>query len=126
MVGNLMEVILYVQDMQKQVKFYRDTLGLKVTYPQVADYSNEYWVEFDTGACTLALHGGGNGKIGEDAPRLVFKVEDINSARYELGERGVKLSEIREPTPNHFLCDATDPEGNHFSIEARLTPQISD
>jgi hypothetical protein len=36
------------------------------------------------------------------------------------------LDEIREPITNHFVCDATEPEGNHFFIEARLSPQISD
>ena len=59
-VGELMEVILYVQDMSAQVAFYRGVLGLAVRQPQgVQDFSQVYWTELETGACVLALHAGG-------------------------------------------------------------------
>ena len=68
--GELMEVILYVQDMGAQVSFYRDVLGLRVVEPQGAgDWAGVHWVELDTGSCTLALHAGGQRRQGEDAPR---------------------------------------------------------
>jgi len=42
-IGELMEVILYVQDMNAQVAFYRDRMGLAVTFPQgVTDFSREF------------------------------------------------------------------------------------
>ncbi|MDB4637269.1 VOC family protein [Planctomycetaceae bacterium] len=38
--GPLHELIIYVSDMQAQVEFYRDILGLKITYPaELNDYS---------------------------------------------------------------------------------------
>lgn len=55
---HLSEIIVYVQDMATQVSFYRDLLGLPVLYPIQADYRDEMWVVFDTGACKLCLHGG--------------------------------------------------------------------
>ena len=59
-VGGLIEVILYVQDMDAQVSFYRDLFGLRVMEPQnVRGFAGVYWVTLDTGACTLALHTGG-------------------------------------------------------------------
>lgn len=40
-VGELMEVILYVQDVQAQVTFYRSKLGLAVTSPAgVTDFAH--------------------------------------------------------------------------------------
>ena len=118
-VGELMEVILYVQDMNAQIAFYRDKFGLEVTYPQgVRDFSQESWVMLATGQCTLVLHGGGRRRLGEDAPKIVFRVRDIEAARRELLDQGVALGEARSPAPGVLVCDGVDPEGNKFSIEA--------
>jgi predicted enzyme related to lactoylglutathione lyase len=114
-----MEVILYAQDMNAQVAFYRDKLGLPITSPPgLGDYSREFWVTLGTGACTLVLHGGGKRRLGEDAPKIVFRVADVHAARAELVGRGVSLGEARSPAPDVWVCDGADPEGNKFSIEA--------
>ena len=106
--------------MDVQVRFYRDILGLKVRFPAgLPDYTNEFWVELETGSCTLALHGGGSGKIGTETPKLVFGVEDVAAARATLLDKGVKVSEVRSPAPDVMVVDALDAEGNPFSIESR-------
>lgn len=118
-VGELMEVILYVQDMNAQVAFYRNKLGLALISPAgVSDFTHEFWVTLDTGACTLVLHGGGQRRLGADAPKIVFRVTDVEAARRELVARGVALSEARSPAPGVWVCDGADPEGNKFSIES--------
>jgi catechol 2,3-dioxygenase-like lactoylglutathione lyase family enzyme len=118
--NGLLKVILYVQDMDTQVRFYRDRLGLNVSYPQdLQDYSQEFWVTLEAGACTLALHGGGKGRLSEDSPKIVFGVEDIETARQELLAGGVKLGNVRQAAPGVKVCDGRDPEGNPFSIETR-------
>jgi catechol 2,3-dioxygenase-like lactoylglutathione lyase family enzyme len=115
----LHEVILFVEDMQDEVEFYRDMLGLKIIYPKdKKDFSEEHWVQFDTGACSLCLHRGGERRIGEDAPKLVFLVGDISEARDELGDNGVPMSDPRQVSPGIWISDGEDPEGNRFSIEA--------
>lgn len=43
-------VIKFVTDMNKAVKFYRDTLGLQLRFESPG------WSEFATGETTLALH----------------------------------------------------------------------
>jgi catechol 2,3-dioxygenase-like lactoylglutathione lyase family enzyme len=119
-IDGLMEIILYVQDMKAQVSFYQDKLGLTVIEPQgITDFSDVYWVEFDTGPCTLVLHGGGQRRHGEDAPKVVFRVEDIEAVRTELIGQGVRLGEVRSPAPEVWVCDGLDPEGNKFSIETK-------
>ena len=119
LVKDLMEVILYVENMNTQVEFYTDKLGFKVAYPQSTDdYTDQMWVTLDTGACTLALHGGGKRRFGTDAPKIVFQVDDILAAREELIRRGVEIDEVRSAAPGVWVCDGEDPEGNKLSIES--------
>ena len=119
-IGPLIEVILYVADMDSQVRFYRDTLGLSIAYPQgLQDYGEQMWVTFETGTCSLALHGGGQGRLGADTPKIVFQVEDVSATRQTLLSLGVRLGEIRTAAPGILVCDGKDPEGNPFSIESR-------
>lgn len=119
-VEGLSEVILYVKDMQTQVHFYRDILGLPLReLAGEADFSHHFWVEFDTGPVTFALHGGSEGRVGQDAPRLVFAVTDIDTARHALVEKGIKMGHYRNAAPGIKICEGVDPEGNTFSIESR-------
>ena len=119
MIQGLIEIIVYVRQMDVQVRFYRDVLGLTVRSPTgLTDYTNEFWVELETGSCTLALHGGDTGQGGKEIPKLVFGVEDIEAARAMLLEKGVKASEVRSPAPGVMVVDALDAEGNPFSVES--------
>jgi predicted enzyme related to lactoylglutathione lyase len=115
-----MEVILYVQDMDSEVAFYRDVLGLTVKEPPgLEDYGQAFWVELETGPCTLALHAGGQRRFGADAPKIVFCVADVARTRADLAQAGVPMGEVRSPAPGVQVCDGSDPEGNRFSIESR-------
>ncbi|NIV32200.1 MAG: hypothetical protein GWN58_22780 [Anaerolineae bacterium] len=78
-----------------------------------------HWVELDTGSCTLALHAGGQRRLGKDAPKIVFRVSDVSAACQELARRGVSMGEMRSPAPGVQVSDGADPEGNKFSIESR-------
>lgn len=118
--AGLSEVILYVQAMDVMVRFYRDQLGLRVEEPaDTADLSDASWVVFDTGAAKLALHSGGERRLGEDAPMLVFAVADMAAARNVLLERGVALEEPFEAAPGVLVCHGRDPEGNPLALEQR-------
>ena len=118
-INGLIEIIVYVQDMNAQVAFYRDAFGLDVTFPKdTSDFGKEFWVTLNSGACILALHGGGQKRFGQDAPKLVFGVDDIHAAREALLKRGLTVGEARSPAPGVWVCDGVDPEGNKFSIEA--------
>ena len=118
LIGRLSEVILFVEDMGTQAAFYRDKLGLQVLHPSgIDDLSGQYWVSLDTGGCVLALHGGGKRRLGEDAPRLVFHVENVDRAREELVQRGVPMDPVRVIGPGVRVCDGRDPEGNKVSIQ---------
>lgn len=118
MIQGLLHAILYVQDMDAQVRFYRDVLGLPIRFPQALDsYQHEFWVEFETGSCSLVLHGGGQKRLGVDSAKIAFQVTDIEATRATLLERGVKIGDVRSPAPGVKVADGFDPEGNPFSID---------
>lgn len=45
--------MVIVSDMTRWIEFYRDKLGIPLKF------ESPDWTEFQTGATTLALHGGG-------------------------------------------------------------------
>lgn len=115
------KVIVYVADMNRQLAFWRDAMGLPLTFPTGKDdYAGEMWVTLDLGCgCALALHGGGEGRRGEDAPALVFRVADVATAGAALTAAGARMGEPFEAAPGTLLCRGVDPEGNAFSIAQR-------
>lgn len=122
--NGLIEIIVYVADMDAQVRFYREVFGLDVTYPTGLDsYADQVWVTLDAGGVLLALHGGGQGRLGADTPKIVFGVDDIHAARADLVAQGVRIDEVRSAAPGVWVCDGRDPEGNPFSIESHETSE---
>ncbi len=112
------EIILYVQNMNSEVRFYRDVLGLSIQYPQgLEDYSDQMWVEFDLGAATLALHGGAE-EMPDALHELVFHVKNVARAREMLIAAGTPMGEIRDLEDGSPIAEGRDPAGHRFSIRA--------
>lgn len=112
----LSQVILYVKDMAAEVHFYRDLLGLPIRYPKdKSDYSAEMWVEFETGECSLALHGGAADSPGIEH-ELVFTVDDIMTTWLALEEAEVDVGQVRMLETDEPIATGRDPEGHRFSI----------
>jgi predicted enzyme related to lactoylglutathione lyase len=114
--ASLTQMILFVKDMENEVSFYRDVLGLEIRHPHgLADYTNEMWVEFDAGVCSLALHGGANQAPG-DQHQLVFCVDDLEQTRLEMLEARITIGEIRLLEDGAPAAKGVDPEGHRFTI----------
>jgi catechol 2,3-dioxygenase-like lactoylglutathione lyase family enzyme len=109
----LVEVVLYVRDMERAIRFYRDTLGLE------PDFESEHWTTFRTGASTLALHATDRREPGSGEPDPNFLVNNADAERARLAAAGVEVSELREPVAGTRVFDARDPDGNRFSIESQ-------
>lgn len=108
--------MVVVSDMQRSVEFYRDKLGIPLKF-QTPD-----WTEFDTGATTLALHGGG---VPASAPpagdptkqagscSIGFSVEDVDKAYQDLQGKGIRF--VMPPTQREDegikLAVCIDPDG---------------
>lgn len=114
----LREIILFVQDMESEVRFYRDVLGLKIAYPSgLADYSEEMWVAFSTGDCTLALHGGSKEEPAGQH-EIIFKVEDVAKARKAIMDAGIHMEAVRDLEDGAPISEGVDPAGHRFAIRA--------
>ena len=114
----LMQIILYVKDMGSAVRFYHEILGLPIRYPAgLADYADEMWVEFKTGDCTLALHGGDHEKP-DTQHEIVFEVEDVAAARDAIVSAGIAINPTRILEDGAPIAEGVDPAGHRFAIRA--------
>jgi lactoylglutathione lyase len=107
-------VVIYVQDLDRALDFYRDVLGLQVRV------AHEDWVEFGTRGAGIALHAGGRrARAPKDYRRggmlPTIRVQSVESAVAYLNSRGVKVTEIKIE-PFGRLAVFADPEGNQLQL----------
>jgi catechol 2,3-dioxygenase-like lactoylglutathione lyase family enzyme len=104
-------VMVFVDDMDAGVTYYRDTLGLPLRF------ASPGWAEFDTGTTTLALHPSSK-ENPAGMMRLGFQVPDMGACRTRLAERGVTLT--GEPVQEHgvLLAEFKGPAGTRYSLSA--------
>jgi lactoylglutathione lyase len=108
--------MIIVSDMARSVEFYRDKLGIPLKF------ESPEWTEFQTGATTLALHGGGvqqdRSAAGDPSKTagtcsIGFNVEDVDKTYEELKARGIFF--VMPPTQREGegikLAVCVDPDG---------------
>jgi len=119
-------VIAMVSDMDRAVQFYSDKLGLDLKFQSPG------WTEFNTGATTLALHGGGtpqhrpapSDEVVQQAGscHIGFSVADLDKAYEELKAKGVVF--VMAPTVRENegirLAVCLDPDGLQLSFAEPL------
>jgi predicted enzyme related to lactoylglutathione lyase len=98
--------ILYVQDMARAARFYRDVLGLKVRV------ESPHWSEVAFGDAIIGLHGGGDGSRTITA--LSVQVSDVDAALEEIRCAGGEVVDppVARPGEPIRLARFADPEGN--------------
>jgi lactoylglutathione lyase len=105
-------VILLVSNMEKSVKFYRDTLGLPIKT------KSKDWTEFFNNDTVMALHPAKKkSNIKTDSDMLVgFEVGDLEATVKKLKEKKVKFFKKpkEEPFGKHAIVQ--DPDGHLISI----------
>src|SRR5260370_19244307 len=85
-------LIVFISDMQRSVRFFRDGLGLPLKF------TSPGWTEFNTGATTIALHTtGGDGLPRQSLPpagnaQIGFIVFDIQFSLEALRAHGASFS----------------------------------
>jgi lactoylglutathione lyase len=110
--------IVFVSDMSRSVKFYRDVLALPLRF-ETPD-----WTEFATGGCNLALHKaeGVMQPVGADHfpaghCHVGFAVNDLDEFHKRLLSLGVRC--LQEPKREEFgvtLAVYADPDGLPISV----------
>ena len=110
MIFDIRRVILFVDDISTMSDFYEKKIGLRVLSREPE------FVDFDAGGCRLALH---SGVSNPGRTKIAFFVTDVNKARQELIDRGVKMGKAPLASDDPKLCDGKDPEGNSFQLSNR-------
>ncbi len=106
--------MLWAQDMDRAVAFWRDVFGFT---PKL---ETPYWSELAFGDAILALHGGGSGEL--NITGLSLAVDDVDEACRLAKEAGATIRRAPEDRTQECirLADVIDPEGNGFSIASRI------
>ncbi|HEV2386946.1 MAG TPA: VOC family protein [Candidatus Acidoferrales bacterium] len=103
-------VIEFVADMERAVRFYRDTLGLPLRF------ESPEWSEFSTGEVALALHPASK-ENPAGSIQLAYTAADLSRTYEELVGRGVRFA--KPPTRAEFgglLAEFLDSEDSRCSL----------
>lgn len=97
-----------VTDMARAIAFYRDGLGLRA-----GDMQSDFWVEFDVAGGTFGV--GNFEQVGTPgtAQSLALEVDDLETFRSTLAERGIEASPPHE-LKNCRIALVRDPDGNQI------------
>ena len=112
----LSRIIVFAADLKSLAAFYRDVLGLT---PKPTPDDPRTWLEFHTGASSIALHNGGSSEQSGRPSKIVFYAADVQAARDALNARGANFGRVIKTELFEF-CNGTDPEGKTLSISSRL------
>jgi catechol 2,3-dioxygenase-like lactoylglutathione lyase family enzyme len=104
-------VYYWTRDMDRAVAFYETVLGLAVS----SRAGNE-WAEFRAGPVRLALHGTEETSMPPSGT-VVFRVEDLDEARWALQQRGVVFDGHESEVPGVArFTTFHDPDGNLLQL----------
>jgi catechol 2,3-dioxygenase-like lactoylglutathione lyase family enzyme len=111
-------VYYWTRDMDRAVAFYGDVLGLPLIHR-----SGDEWAEFRAGAVRFAIHGTDEAQVPPGGT-VVFRVEDLDAARWSLQQRGVGF-DGHEAEVAGFARFTTfhDPDGNPVQLIEYLGPE---
>ena len=112
--------ILYVNDMARAVRFYRDCLSLRLVQETPG------WSMLRLGNATIALHilGPDSAETTQQHAGLNLQVDDLYSAIEEALSFGATHIVTREPdgfVPVR-MCELKDPDGNGIELREFVGP----
>ena len=115
------QVLIPVEDLDRAIGFYRDTLGLRFLFSAPPQMSF-----FQAGSVRLLV-----GVPGPDQPRhrgsaVYFQVTDIHAVFQTLTERGAAFPASphvihKTLTTEIWLAEFRDPDGNHLALMSEMS-----
>ena len=129
-ISGLAEVVLLVQDLEKSLQFYRDTLGMTVISPEglpavflrVGDEREGVPHQVVLVPRPAEVQAGAKGKLERDVHHIGLEVpaDQLEAERSRLSQLGLEVRGGQHPflPVEAFYID--DPDGNEIEIVARV------
>lgn len=113
MIRSLYSIAVFVTDIERAVRFYRDTLGLTMT--KRGSFGAEFLEQEPHLGVHPATHPKARALVGRETG-LTFHVPDLLHFCGVLHDRGVRF--VAEPTKQSFgvMAMIADPDGNIFAL----------
>ena len=110
-ISRIATVWVPVTDMDRSVRFYRDTLGLDV------EQHEDQWSEVTAGDVKIGLNGSGSEQPGEGGGVIAFEADDaIEDAKSALEEDGVEFAGEISEHPWGKIATFHDPDGTELQL----------
>jgi len=111
-----------VSDIDRAKAFYVEKVGFNADHDhQVTDALRFVQLTPPGSACSIALTSGAHQMTPGSLAGLQMVVDDAESARQELAERGVAVSDVQEFPWGSFVF-FQDPDGNGWALQAITRP----
>ncbi len=115
LIANIKYVSIYASDFDRSVGFYRDSLGLTLTYKE------DGFAQFNTEGTILAIEKGGfRSEEPKDFRRagvlIQFEVEDIEKVVTFLKTKNVKFTQTITDLEFGRVAVIVDPDGNQLQL----------
>ena len=107
--------MIHVSNMDKALKFFRETLGLPIALN--AKKFNHAEVGPDEPLAKIGLHASGKSRKQKRFTGIVFDTDDIHALYENLTKKGAKFT--RKPTKTKWggiVADFIDPDNNEFEV----------
>ena len=110
------QLLIPVEDLDRAVAFYRDTLGLRFLFTAPPQMSF-----FQAGGVRLLVGVPEPGQARQRGSQVYFQVADIHEVFRTLAGRGVEFGvkphvAHRTPTTELWLAEFRDPDGNQLAL----------
>jgi lactoylglutathione lyase len=110
--------IIFVSDMQRGIRFYRDIIGLPLRF------ESPDWSEFETEGVTLALHSSANPNPNRDDPKQIppgrcrpgLRVSSLDDFHRRMVENNVTCIQEPKEVLGARIAEYVDPDGLPISI----------
>lgn len=120
--ATIAQLMIPVEDFEKGVAFYRDTLGIPFLFaapPQMAF--------FNCGGVRLLVGVLPAGQKAQRGSAIYFRVSDIRAVFSDLKSRGVAFraephAVHRTPSSELWLAEFVDPDGNQLALMSEVEP----
>ena len=112
------------RDLERAVKFYGDTLGLRCS----VHMPERNFAEFETGNLTISVYNAGAMGLEYHTSDnwIALHVDDVANARTTLEGRGVSFNGDTFDTGVCHMAFFNDPDGNALMLHHRYAPRVTE